>query len=48
MMRRTYLLAEKVDYDDALNYANKSIENEDRFDNECTKSKVLDGAESQG
>jgi hypothetical protein len=36
-----YLLAEKVDYDDALIYANKSIENEDRFDNETTKSKVL-------
>jgi len=36
-----YLLAEKVDYDDALTYANKSIENEDRFDNEITKSKVL-------
>jgi tetratricopeptide (TPR) repeat protein len=30
-----------VDYDDALIYANKSIENEDRFDNETTKSKVL-------
>ena len=36
-----YLLAEKVDLDDALTYANKSIENEDRFDNEDTKSKVL-------
>jgi hypothetical protein len=36
-----YLLAEKVDYDDALAYSNKSIENEDRYDNELTKSKVL-------
>ena len=36
-----YLLAEKVDYDDALTYSNKSIENEDRYDNEITKSKVL-------
>jgi hypothetical protein len=29
-----YLLAEKIDLDKALTYANKSIENEDRFDNE--------------
>ena len=36
-----YLLAEKIALDDALTYANKSIENEDRFDNELTKSKVL-------
>jgi hypothetical protein len=36
-----YLLAEKVDYDDALTYANKSIAVEDRYDNEMTKSKVL-------
>src|SRR6202023_1912213 len=36
-----YLLAEKFDFDDALKYANKSIENEDRYDNELTKSKVL-------
>jgi hypothetical protein len=36
-----YLLTEKIDYDVALNYANKSIENEDRYDNEITKSKVL-------
>jgi hypothetical protein len=36
-----YLLAEKTDYEDALKYADKSIENEDRFDNEMTKSKVL-------
>ena len=36
-----YFLAEKVGFDDALTYSNKSIENEDRFDNELTKSKVL-------
>ena len=36
-----YLLAEKYGYDDALDYANKSIEQEDRYDNEMTKSKVL-------
>ncbi|HUB02468.1 MAG TPA: hypothetical protein VL983_07275, partial [Terriglobales bacterium] len=32
---------EKVDLPDALTYSNKSIENEDRYDNEITKSKVL-------
>jgi hypothetical protein len=36
-----YLLTEKFGLDDALIYANKSIENEDRYDNEMTKSKVL-------
>ena len=36
-----YLLAEKISLDDALTYANKSIQNEDRYDNEITKSKVL-------
>ena len=36
-----YLLTEKVAFNDALTYANKSIENEDRYDNEITKSKVL-------
>ncbi len=36
-----YLIAEKIAYDDALTYANKSIENEDRYDNEMTKSKAL-------
>jgi tetratricopeptide (TPR) repeat protein len=36
-----YLLAEKFALDDALMYVNKSIENEDRFDNEDTKAKVL-------
>ncbi len=36
-----YLLTEKVDLDDALKYSDKSIENEDRFENEITKSKAL-------
>lgn len=36
-----YLLGEKLSLDDALAYANKSIEIEDRFDNELTKSNVL-------
>lgn len=36
-----YLLTEKVDLDEALTYANKSIENEDRYDNEDTKAKIL-------
>ena len=36
-----YLLTEKIALDDALKYADKSIENEDRYDNELTKSKVL-------
>ena len=36
-----YLLTEKIDPDDALKYADKSIENEDRFENEITKSKAL-------
>lgn len=36
-----YLLAEKVNLDDALTYANKSIENEDRYENEMAKSQIL-------
>ncbi len=36
-----YLLAEKISLDQALAYANKSVETEDRFDNELTKSRVL-------
>jgi hypothetical protein len=36
-----YLLAEKIDYDDALKYAAESIKNEDRYDNEMTKANVL-------
>ena len=36
-----YLLAEKVGFDEALVYANKSIESEDRYENEMSKSKIL-------
>lgn len=36
-----YLLAEKFALDDALTYEDKSIENEDRYENEIAKSKVL-------
>jgi hypothetical protein len=36
-----YLLTEKYDLDDALTYANKSIENEDRYETEMSKSQVL-------
>ncbi len=36
-----YLLGEKINLDEALEYANKSIEIEDRYDNEMTKAKVL-------
>ena len=36
-----YLLASKSNLDEALKYADKSIDNEDRFDNEITKSQVL-------
>ncbi|MBI3644750.1 MAG: DUF2911 domain-containing protein [Acidobacteriales bacterium] len=36
-----YLLAEKVSLDDALKYSEKSIEIEDRYDNEMTRSQVL-------
>lgn len=36
-----YLLTEKIALNDALSYANKSIENEDRYENELTKSKAL-------
>jgi Protein of unknown function (DUF2911) len=36
-----YLLAEKIALDDALTYTGKSIELEDRYDNELTRSKVL-------
>ena len=36
-----YLLTEKLDLAAALRYANRSIENEDRYDNEITKSRVL-------
>jgi hypothetical protein len=36
-----YLLAEKIALDDALTYAGKSIQTEDRYDNEMTKANVL-------
>jgi len=36
-----YLLAAKVDLPQALKYSDLSIQNEDRYDNEITKSKVL-------
>ena len=37
-----YLLAEKTDLDEALKYADQSIQIEDRYDNLMTKSQVLD------
>lgn len=37
----TYLVDNKVDLDEALKYENNSIANEDRYENEMTKSKVL-------
>ena len=36
-----YLLREKIALAAALIYADKSIENEDRYDNEITKSRIL-------
>jgi len=36
-----YLLTEKIDLEQALKYADKSIENEDRYENENTKAAVL-------
>jgi len=36
-----YLLTEKIALNEALKYADTSIENEDRYENEITKSKVL-------
>ena len=36
-----YLLTEKIALDDALAYSTKSIQTEDRYDNEMTKSNVL-------
>ncbi len=38
----TYLLTHKVDLDEALQYEDKSIGVEDRFDNNLTKSQILD------
>jgi len=37
-----YLLQEKIELDQALQYADKSIKNEERYDNFMTKSRVLD------
>ena len=37
-----YLLQEKIDLDEALKYCDKSIQNEARYDNFMTKSRVLD------
>jgi tetratricopeptide (TPR) repeat protein len=36
-----YLLASKVDLDDALKYSDRSIQNEERFENLSTKARVL-------
>jgi len=38
----TYLLQEKIDLGEALQYSDKSIQNEVRYDNLMTKSQVLD------
>ncbi|MCU1284029.1 MAG: hypothetical protein JWO13_379 [Acidobacteriales bacterium] len=38
-----YLLTEKLALDQALKYADTSIENEDRYENEITKARVLTG-----
>ncbi len=37
-----YLLVEKTDYEQALKYADTSLQNEERFDNLMTKSQVLE------
>ncbi len=46
----TYLVDNKVDLNEALKWENNSIQNEDRFENEMTKSRILaamgDNAES--
>jgi tetratricopeptide (TPR) repeat protein len=36
-----YLLAEKIDLQEALQYSDKSIQNEERYDNLMTKSNIL-------
>jgi hypothetical protein len=38
----TELLQEKIDLDEALQYSDKSIQNEERYDNLMTKSRVLE------
>ena len=37
----TYLVDNKVDLDEALKYEDNSIQNEDRYENEMTKSRIL-------
>jgi len=37
----TYLVDNKVNLEEALNWENKSIQNEDRYENEMTKSRIL-------
>jgi len=37
----TYLVDNKVDLEEALKHENNSIQNEDRYENEMTKSKIL-------
>jgi hypothetical protein len=43
-----YLLANKLSLDDALNYCDRSIQVEERFENLQTKSKVLDALGRKG
>jgi len=38
----TYLVDNKGNMEEALKYSNRSIQNEDRFENEMTKARVLD------
>lgn len=39
----TYMVDNKMDLHEALRYADQSIQNEERFENLMTKSKILDG-----
>lgn len=43
-----YLLASKVDYEEALQYADRSIQNESRYDNLMTKANVLEAMGKTG
>ena len=47
----TYMVDNKIDLNEALKYENNSIQNEDRFENEMTKSRIMaalgQNAESQ-
>jgi len=38
----TYLVDNKIDLDEALKYSDRSIQVEDRFENEMTKARILD------